>query len=245
MSLHQWIRRRESPLQKAAYGMAKGLLETDFPIIPGVHGLLSAERKFRKGVLRHLFAKIYYAPLLKRQCRSVGSHLVLYEDMPKIFGNLAIELGSHVTLSGGLVWFACGDGSPKALHVGDNSYIGFGTEIFSGNTVVIGRHVLIANHVLINGYDGHPLDPIDRAAGLRPKDGFGPVLIDDYAWIGSKAIILKNVHIGKGSVVASGAVVTRDVPDLTVVAGNPAKIIKTIEGPSDWVVATGQAPLVE
>src|SRR5581483_11095863 len=102
---------------------------------------------------------------------------------------------------------------------------GFAVELFSGGEITIGNHVLIANHVLINGYDGHPLDPIARAAGQGPgPDGHGPIRIGDYAWIGSRAIILKNVSIGRGGVVASGSVVTKDVPELAVVAGNPARI---------------------
>ncbi len=239
MSLHQWIRRRDSRLQKAAYTAAKKALATDFPTVPGVHALLAAERQFRKGALRHLLAKVYYAPLLRRQTITCGKQLILYEDIPKIFGNLGITLGNRVTLSGSQVWFACGDGSEKRLVVGDDTYIGFGVELFSGDAIEIGSHVLIANHVLVNGYDGHPVDPIERAAGRRPgPEGYGAIRIADYAWIGSKAIILKNVSIGRGSIVASGAVVTRDVPDLTVVAGNPAQVIRTLDAPPNWGVET-------
>jgi acetyltransferase-like isoleucine patch superfamily enzyme len=235
MSLAQWVRRRESPLQKAAYTTARTVLQTDFPVIPLLHPLLGAERRFRKSALRHLFSKIYYAPLLRQRTRRVGRNLVLYEDMPKILGNLAIELGDRVSLSGSQVWIACGDYKEKLLRVGDDSYVGFAAELFSGSEIVIGRHVLIANHVLINGYDGHPLDPLERAAGKAPgKEGYGPIRIDDYAWIGNKAIILKNVTIGRGAVVASGAVVTNDVPELTVVAGNPARPIKTLPAPPGW-----------
>lgn len=233
--MHQWIRRRESPLQRAAYHAAKSILRSDFPVIPVLHPLLGAERDFRKGVLRHLLAKIYYAPLLRRRAQRAGQHLLLYEDIPKIFGSLLIELGDRVTLSGGQVWFACGDETAKRLAVGDDSYIGYGVELFSGSEIVIGRNVLIANHVLVNGYDGHPLDPLQRAAGQRPTaNAYGPIHIHDYAWIGSKAIILKNVTIGRGAVVASGAVVTHDVPELTVVAGNPAKTVRTLAVPDGW-----------
>ena len=235
MSLYNWVRRRESPLQKFAYRTAKKMLAMQFPTIPVLHWLLAVERKFRKNTLRLLISKIYYAPLLRRETRSVGKSLVLYEDMPKIYGNLRIELGDRVTLSGSQVWYACGDTTEKLLKVGNDSYIGFAAEIFSGSEIVIGDHVLIANHVLINGYDGHPLDPIARAAGEGPGPmGFGNIVIGDYAWIGSKSIILKNVTIGRGAVVASGSVVTKDVPDLTVVAGNPAKPVRTIDRPLNW-----------
>jgi acetyltransferase-like isoleucine patch superfamily enzyme len=235
MGLHQWIRRRESPLQRAAYKSAKGILQADFPVVPILHPILGAERRFRKGVLRHLISKVYYAPLLRRQAQRAGAGLVLYENIPKVFGNLTIRLGDRVTLSGNQVWFACGDESEKIIDVGDDSYIGFAAELFSGSEIVIGRHVLIANHVLINGYDGHPLDPFARAAGHRPDaEGSGAIRIRDYAWVGSKAIILKNVTIGRGAVVASGAVVTKDVPDLTVVAGNPARAVRDLDAPPGW-----------
>ncbi len=235
MSLSSWIRRRETPMQRAAYHSARAMLHAEFPPVPIVHRLLSAERAFRKGALRHLWAKIYYAPLLRLRAKSIGLGLVLYEDIPKIFGNLKIELGERVVLSGQQVWFACGDTSEKRLIVGDSSYLGFGVEIFVGSEVIVGSHVLVANHVLMNGYDGHPLDPFARAAGERPDEaGHGAICIGDYAWIGSKAIILKGVSIGRGAVVASGAVVTKDVPELTVVGGNPARLIRTIEAPPGW-----------
>jgi acetyltransferase-like isoleucine patch superfamily enzyme len=222
-------------MQRIAYRSARVLLHAEFPPVPVVHHLLSAERKFRKGALRHCWAKFYYAPLLRLRAKSVGLGLVLYEDIPKIFGNLRIELGERVVLSGQQVWFACGDTSEKRLVVGDSSYLGFGVEIFVGSEVVVGSHVLIANYVLINGYDGHPLDPFARAAGQRPDEtGHGAIRIGDYAWIGSRAIVLKGVSIGRGAVVASGAVVTKDVPELTVVGGNPARHIRTIEAPRGW-----------
>ena len=64
--------------------------------------------------------------------------------------------------------------------------------------------------------------------------GEGAITVCDYAWIGNRAMVLKGVTIGRGAVVASGAVVTRDVPELTVVAGNPARPIRTIDAPEGW-----------
>lgn len=166
---------------------------------------------------------------------SVGKSLMLEESLPKIMGNLRIHLGDRVSLSGKQVWFACGDASEKVLKIGNDSYVGFGTEIFSGSEVCIGNHVLIANYVLLNGYDGHPLDPVLRASGERAgPDRWGPIVIEDFAWIGSRAVILKNVRIGRGAVVATGALVTRDVPELHVVAGNPARTVKVLDTPVGW-----------
>lgn len=55
-----------------------------------------------------------------------------------------------------------------------------------------------------------------------------PIIIEDNVWIGERAIILKGVTIGMGAIVATGAIVTKDVPPYSVVAGNPAKIVKDI-----------------
>jgi acetyltransferase-like isoleucine patch superfamily enzyme len=55
------------------------------------------------------------------------------------------------------------------------------------------------------------------------------IIIEDHAWVATRAMVLKGVRIGKGAVVAAGSVVTKDVPDYTVVAGVPARIVKTLK----------------
>lgn len=71
---------------------------------------------------------------------------------------------------------------------------------------------------------GHPLPLAERRAHLS----FAPIVVEDDVWIGPAAVITQGVTIGAGAVVAAGAVVTRDVPAGTVVAGVPARVIKQI-----------------
>jgi acetyltransferase-like isoleucine patch superfamily enzyme len=235
MSLLNWTRRRETRLQKAIYALLKRAERSRFPVVPVLHRGLLWERSFRKSVLRQLISKIYYEPLLRLSCTQVGERLQLFEDMPKIIGNIRTEIESGVAIEGANVWIGAGDAGAKVLRIRENSYVGYSTVIVVGTEVTIGHDALIANHVLLNGYDGHPLDPFARARHEPPDAaGLGPIHIGDYAWIGNRAIVLKNVTIGRGAVVASGAVVTRDVPDLTVVAGNPAKVIREISPPPGW-----------
>jgi acetyltransferase-like isoleucine patch superfamily enzyme len=234
-SLRSYVFRRETPFARKCFALLRRASRWDFPVIPGVHHLLLAERRFRKSVLRSIFGKIYYAPLLRMSCKRVGSGLLLYENMPKILGSLEIVLGNRVSLSGDQVWISGGAGKTNRFVVGDDTYLGYALQVVSGSNVTVGNHVLIANRVVLNGFSGHPLDPIRRAAGEPPEiTGMSPIVIEDYVWIGNDATVLPGVMIGRGAVVASGAVVTRDVPELTVVAGVPARVVRTIPRPAEW-----------
>ena len=111
------------------------------------------------------------------------------------------------------------------IHVGQNFYANFDCVILDVCPVHIGENCFMAPGVHIYTAT-HPLDPIERASGIE----FGkPVTIGDNVWIGGRAIINPGVNIGHNVVVASGAVVTKDVPDNVVVGGNPARIIKEIK----------------
>ncbi|MGW6298802.1 maltose acetyltransferase domain-containing protein [Peribacillus butanolivorans] len=112
------------------------------------------------------------------------------------------------------------------ITVGENFYANFDCVILDTCEVRIGRDCMLAPGVHIYTAT-HPLDPFERSSGVE----YGkPVTIGDNVWIGGRAIINPGITIGNNAVVASGAVVTKDVPDCAVVGGNPAKIIKYIEG---------------
>ena len=234
-SFLNWARRRETKAQRMSYAILKGASQARCPVLPGIHHALLAERNFRKSFLRQIVAKIYYEPMLRIACAKVGSHFQLYDDMPKILGNLRVELGDYVGLEGQQVWIGAGDASQKLLQIGNHSYVGFSSTLIAGTEIVVGENVLIANHVLLNGFDGHPVDPFARARHEAPgPSGQGHIRILDFAWIGNRAMILKNVTIGRGAIVAAGAVVTADVEELTIVAGVPARPISTIRPPEGW-----------
>lgn len=99
------------------------------------------------------------------------------------------------------------------------------TAIVSQVGVTIGRRVLFGPGVVIMDCDGHAVDR--RLPDLPEHQRRAPVRIEDHAWIGLGALIMKGVTIGHHAVVAAHAVVTRDVPAHGVVAGNPARLIKT------------------
>lgn len=106
--------------------------------------------------------------------------------------------------------------------------------------ITVGNCVIISNQVHIYDNNNHPTDPQVRHAmcmGGFEGDPWSwihaqakPIVIEDDVWIGECAAIMKGVHIGKGAIVAAHAVVTKDVPAYTVVAGNPARVVKTLSG---------------
>jgi acetyltransferase-like isoleucine patch superfamily enzyme len=110
----------------------------------------------------------------------------------------------------------------KHLSIGKNVFINFNCTFLTLGGIVIEDNVLVGPDVKILS-EGHPLSLVDRQS-LVP----GKVHIKQNAWIGAGAIILPGISIGENAVVATGAVVTKDVPANTVVAGIPAKIIKSI-----------------
>ena len=108
------------------------------------------------------------------------------------------------------------------VNIGKNIYINHACSMLALGRIIIEDDVLIGPKVNLIS-EGHPLDPSKRKA-LEVK----PVVIKRNAWIGAAATILPGVTVGENAVVAAGAVVNKDVPANTVVAGVPAKIIKNI-----------------
>lgn len=120
--------------------------------------------------------------------------------------------------------------SPKII-IGNDVFMNSRTHITAIHKMVIGNRVLIGSDVLIcdNNHGGaHSLEELLVPPKLRKLYSKGPIVIGDNVWIGDKVIILDGVKIGNNSIIAAGTVVTKDVPDFCVVAGNPAKIIKNL-----------------
>lgn len=110
------------------------------------------------------------------------------------------------------------------IQVGDNFYANFNCIFLDVNKIIIGDNALLGPNVQIYTA-GHPLDPVERVTGIE----FGkPVVIGDNVWIGGGAIICPGVTIGHNVVIGAGSVVTKDIPDHVVAAGNPCKVIRAL-----------------
>jgi acetyltransferase-like isoleucine patch superfamily enzyme len=145
----------------------------------------------------------------------------------------AIKIGNQTILSGHLMTFGHGG----QIIIGNYSFVGPGTRIWSAKKITIGDRVLIAHDVNIHDNISHPLDSLKRHQDqmyLIEKGGFQPtndlneqeIVIHDDVWIGFNATILKGVTIGKGAIIGACTVITKDVPAYAVVVGNPSRIVK-------------------
>lgn len=107
---------------------------------------------------------------------------------------------------------------PRNISIGEDTIIGEGIVLDGRSKLTIGNHVDIASEVMVYNSQ-HDIEDENFIAEDKP------VVIEDYCFIGPRSIILPGVTIGKGAVVAAGAVVTKDIPPYAVVGGVPAKII--------------------
>jgi maltose O-acetyltransferase len=113
------------------------------------------------------------------------------------------------------------------IFIGDNVFLNVLCTILDCNEVRIGQHVMTGPNVQIYTA-AHDLQAKTRIQGWEVAKS---ITIEDNVWIGGGAILLPGVRIGRNAVVGAGAVVSRDVPANTIVAGNPARVIREIEQP--------------
>jgi maltose O-acetyltransferase len=144
--------------------------------------------------------------LLRRLCGSVGDGAVIRPLFACDYG-YNIRLGRNAFINFNCVFLDC-----APIEIGDNLQMGPAVQIYTA---------------------AHPLEADVRRSGLEYAR---PVRIGHDVWIGGGAIILPGVTIGDGSVVGAGSVVVRDVPAAKVVAGNPARILRSLEGRKDMEV---------
>lgn len=167
---------------------------------------------------------------------SIDSSAVLYPACSiSFFGEHSITIGEGTHVNAALEVQRSGG----SITVGKRCYLGDNTRIWAADSIEIGDDVMVAHNSNIFDNNTHPTDVDERMAdkeailtrGVResfPTLGSRPVKICDKAWIGCNCCVMKGVTIGEGAIVGSGSVVTKDVPAYTVVAGNPAKVVKKL-----------------
>ena len=146
--------------------------------------------------------KCLYRYFVRKLFKSYGSNLIF--SPYDIFSYHTISVGDDVYIGPG----ACFSASQTTLTIGSKVMFGHNVTIMGGdhNASCVGKFM----------YDVHEKQPEDDR----------PIVIEDDVWVGSRATVLKGVTVGKGSIVAAGAVVTKNIPPYSIAGGVPAKVIK-------------------
>ncbi|UGY04471.1 acyltransferase [Bradyrhizobium quebecense] len=149
-----------------------------------------------------------------------------------------IVVGRNSRILGELLTFAHGG----EIKIGEWCYVGEGTRIWSAASIEIGNRVLISHSANVFDNLTHPLPAKERHRQVQqiftrghPSDislDESPVKLCDDVWVGAGAMVLRGVTVGQGAIVAAGAVVTRDVAPFSIVAGNPAVLVREL-GPDE------------
>jgi acetyltransferase-like isoleucine patch superfamily enzyme len=181
--------------------------------------------------------------LLKKRALSIGSGSIT-EGLNVIIRKFVenrdtyLNIGNNCIVDGNFVF----ETTTGSIAIGNNTFIG-GSTFICVNNITIGNDVMISWGCTVVDNNAHSLISSERADDVKDalrakhegKTGIykdwsvvksAPITIKDKAWIGFNSIILKGITIGEGAVVGAGSVVTKDVPDYTIVAGNPAIIVK-------------------
>lgn len=152
-----------------------------------------------------------------------GGQVVIGDDVTLNSRNYGYHLNMHSPVK------LIADRAQAKIVVGSSTRI-HGSCIHAYSSVIIGDHCLIAANCQIIDGSGHDLSFDNLSHRSEPDSRGVPIVIDDYVWLGANCIVLPGVHIGRGSVIGAGSVVTRDVPAMVVAAGNPAKVVREAGG---------------
>jgi acetyltransferase-like isoleucine patch superfamily enzyme len=177
-----------------------------------------------------LLTKIYS---LKFKLSTIGKNALVFAWRIKGSSSNVICVGNDSIVKTS-IYFETPNASIK---IGDRSFIGKGIISIADN-IDIGSDVMISWGVSITDHNSHGIKFQDRAQDISSwrinKKNWSNVKISsikicDKSWIGFNSILLKGITIGEGAIIGAGSVVTKDVPPWTIVAGNPAKIIREIK----------------
>lgn len=171
----------------------------------------------------------------RRLIDTVGERLAFAGAVSKV-ANSTIRVGTDCAIFGRLV---CNK-SPASISIGDRCFVGSGCLIDCCIGITVGSDVLVAQEVMIIDHNSHSVfwryRQNDLQAHLRGGDGkdwsvveMAPVMIGDRCWLGARSILLKGVSLGDGCVVGAGAIVTKSFPANSLIAGNPARLIRSID----------------
>lgn len=162
-----------------------------------------------------LWVRLFLNPLVHK--RGKGSRICRYTRMDVMPWN-KFQLGKNSTIED----FATINNGVGDVIIGERTRIGLSNTLIG--PVTVGNDIMFAQNIVVSGLN-HSYEDVSRSIHDQ-KVSTAEIKIEDEAWIGANAVIVAGITVGKHSVVAAGSVVTKDVPPYSIVAGNPARLIK-------------------
>ena len=170
--------------------------------------------------MRNFYLILYYLILNKLPHSTVPFVGIPCERFKEYFvKKIFKKCGINVNVSQGARF-----GNGKNIEIGRNSSIGMNCKV--PNNIIIGEDVMMGPNVIIFG-SNHVFDRTDIPMRKQGMEKYPAVIIEDDVWIGSNSIIMPSLTIQKGSIIGSGSIVTKNFPAYSIIAGNPAKLIKS------------------
>lgn len=231
----QWAKTSDSFLAQLIKTLWLKIKTIEMPNIPLLFKLLYIVHVVLKQIISDVLRIIYYTPIFKSRLKNKPKHLYLYGGLPVTIGSVDITMGNKVRLAAmtTISGRAVGKTIPQ-LVIGDNVGIAWRTSISVGNKITIGNNVRIAGDCYLAGYPGHPVSAKARALGKPDTDSqVGDIILENDVWLATGVKVMPGVTIGRGTIVAAGSVVTKDLPNYVLAAGAPAQVIKSIEEESN------------
>jgi maltose O-acetyltransferase len=171
-------------------------------------------------MMKKLFLCIYYgfAKHLPRN-ETIFIGIIIKAIRREVCSKIFYYSGANINVNSGAYF-----GNGLKISIGSDSSIGQNCQI--ANDVTIGSDVMMAPEVIIFSV-GHQTSNTSTSIRLQGNVPARPVIIGDDVWIGQRSIILPGVTVGSGSIIGSGAVVTKNIAPFSVVGGNPARVLKS------------------
>ncbi len=240
------VRRGEGPFYAFLYRVASRIRSLAIPTIRPLHHLLYCEWTLRTTLWHNFWRIVYYEPMFRSQCISVGPGFRMPyggNGIARIEGDLSLYLGSGVTVFDNAHLAGLKVFDKPELHIGDRTYIGPHVSFGVGKKITVGRNCLITSR-LITDNPGHStkdtLRRLDRGGGIPSAEDVRPVCIGDFCFLALNTVVYPGVTVGDGVVARVGTHLNRDIPPFVVVGGNPARIVRKLPIPPQMAEIVGR-----
>jgi len=212
------------------------------PLFTTLAGLPLGPYKDKRRLLSAMGTRAYISPRAQIKCPNlqvgrrcfIDDYVTIYTH-PRGQGSVCLDEGVHLYR-----WSIAelGEGS-ASLRIGSKTYIQSGCILnaFISN-IIIGANCMIAPHCAFVSYQ-HGFADTRRPMREQPLTSRGDIVIEDDVWLGVNVSVMDGVTIGRGAIVAAGAVVTQDIPPYAIAGGAPARVIRFREREGQWEERTG------